>query len=184
MASATVASAIAYALKKSFDRTIDLAFERLKEANKMQIQEASRRGAFVYDRQFETLKTVLSLTYRLRNVMREVLSLNDTNDPKKVRELINRFEGYCDGLTELLYEERAILPEKQLVSLHDFKSAIHSLHSFRDMIQEVQEMDSSDSVDENEVRKFKSFAQEQYDRADRLFEKLDKAVHNKLGIEE
>jgi uncharacterized membrane protein YraQ (UPF0718 family) len=61
-ASSVIAAAIGYLIKKSFDKTMDLYFERIKEENKAVIAENVRRKAFLYDKRYEPMTQLSTLT--------------------------------------------------------------------------------------------------------------------------
>jgi signal transduction histidine kinase len=127
--SGIVASGIGYMLKKTFDRTLELHFERISDQNKALIQEGMRRYAFIYDKQYEVLKLILSLTYRLRNLVRELSERVENMNQRENHELYERFQGYNNALVELLYEERAILPASIFRIAHELKTVLGGINS-------------------------------------------------------
>ena len=129
--SGVIASGIGYMLKKTFDRTLELHFQKVSDQNKALIQESVRRYAFVYDKQFEVFKLILSLIYRLRNSVKELSEQVENMSQRESRELYKRFQGYNEALVEVLFEERAILPESIFLAVHELKSVLAGINRDR-----------------------------------------------------
>jgi len=127
--SGVIASGIGYMLKKTFDRTLELHFQKVSDQNKALIQESVRRYAFVYDKQYEVFKLILSLTYRLRNSVGDLSEQVENMNQRESLELYKRFQGYNEALVEVLFEERAILPESIFLVAHELKSTLAGINS-------------------------------------------------------
>ena len=125
--STAIAAGIAYFLKKSFDETLSLYFERIKESNKALIQEEMRRRAFLFDRQFEMLKVMLSLIYSLRNAERtlwnKISSVPNNNFilDTEHSQLAMNISKYSAELSDVLEKERALIPKGLFDMAHEAK---------------------------------------------------------------
>ena len=106
-ASSVIAAAIGYVIKKSYDRALDLRFERLKEQNKGLINEEMRRRGSLFDEQYSALKTGLSLVYRLSNKARDAMSLIESEDR-------NRYKKCTREVVSLLLHEKFYLKKEPL----------------------------------------------------------------------
>jgi hypothetical protein len=151
-ASSIIAAGIGYIIKKSFDKTLELQFEKFKEQNKAIIQEDVRRQAFLYDRQYETLKLLLSLTYRLRNKARDLPHQIEVRDRRQIEKEFRGIFVFANALEELLYTDRATLPNFIFDIAHDLKSHLAGIdleisrnrrnphEDYKRMLDEVQQL--------------------------------------------
>lgn len=133
--SSMITAGICYVLKKSFDRTLDIKFEQIKEQNKAVVLEEMRRRASLYDKQYETLKSSLSLVYRLRNVVRELLSSLKAGDTREVTSLSKKLDSFQVSLEQTLFADRAILAPFFFDSLHALRGEIVNA---RDLIHQME----------------------------------------------
>ncbi|MCP4370789.1 MAG: hypothetical protein GY797_22150 [Deltaproteobacteria bacterium] len=127
LGSSAIMSAIAFILKKSFMRALDLKFENLKEIQKARIKEEIRRNAKLFDSQFDVMRTALSLVYRARNTARELLKQYDLckgETTLDVRRNQDAFVTYAQAIKTLLYDEKAILPKNVIEIIHDLKNSL------------------------------------------------------------
>lgn len=124
--SGILTSVVAYFLKKSFDRTIDLKYEQLLDKYKQELQEQTRRHGELFDQQSKAFQKLLALVYRLRNIARD-LSRFATID--EVKRLIEEHHKYTQELQNELFEFRAILPESVFETIHSVKNRSSTLDS-------------------------------------------------------
>lgn len=129
-AAAAAAGVVGVVLRVTVERAIDARFKILEEQNRAKIQEETRRQSRLYDRQFDALKAALTITYRLRNTLREVTT-DAPPEMNRVKELMSRVRTLHDALSELLFEERAILPEGLFVHLHELRHEFDSLSRYQ-----------------------------------------------------
>lgn len=131
LASGGVTGAVAYLAKALIERALDVRFDRLNQEQSALIAEATRRQAFIWDAQYSALKTLLALIYRLRNTLRELVAAlrQPSKDYNWERSLIERIEKYRAALSELAFEERAILPPDIFPITHQFTKIVASLAS-------------------------------------------------------
>ena len=172
--STVITAGIIYLLKRSFDKTLELQIEKLKEQNKAEIQEIKRRESLLYDEQFTNLKLILSLVYRLRNTTREILLRIEREDFRELDELERNIHIYGNNLRELLYAERAILPESMFGLGHFISREMSRIQSeLRNLVEGRQK---------NKEQAHSKF-QQSYERLDETYQKLTKAIHTYIGTE-
>lgn len=121
-ASSAITAAIAYTLKKSFDHTLDLRFEKLKDQNKALINEEIRRRGFLYDKQFDALKKSLSLAYRLRNTIREAITHVESRDRKQISRHCTELSSLIEEIRKNMSDERVTLPDFLFREIHWLKN--------------------------------------------------------------
>ena len=146
-----VAAIIGYVLKTSFTKALDVKIEKLKEENRASINEQVRRQAFLFDQHYELYKKALSVIYRLRNTLRELkLEIDKVahrkSDPMAILRYIEIIDEYADEhntlrthgdkLQDMLYENRALIPESIFAYLHDVKHVIYSVRNALSIIRE------------------------------------------------
>ena len=172
-ASGVVAAAVGYVVKKSFDKTLELKFEKFKEQNKAVIQEDMRRQAFLYDRQYETLKLLLSLTYRLRNKARDLSHQIESRDLRRIEKDFRGIFVVANALEELLYTDRATLPDFIFDIAHDLKH--HLAHIDLEISKNRMKPHEDYKRMINEVQRLFEYVDERYSL-------LTAQIHNYLGV--
>jgi hypothetical protein len=115
-----------YLLKTTLEKALDIRVERIRDQNKAEIQEQFRRESLIWNRQYEAARSLLSLIYRSRNTFRDLLSqlpvsFGSRTANRETEEILSRLKGYGDGIVEILYEERAILPRPLFNAAHELK---------------------------------------------------------------
>ncbi len=118
-----VLGVVGYVLKRSFERVLDAKLKESEERHKVLLAETVRRQAALYDQQFGALKTILALIYRARNAARGI----HQSDGKPDREVFRRLHFYHSSMEEMLFEQRAILPEDVFDVAHRTKHQVHEL---------------------------------------------------------
>lgn len=177
VSSGALTGTIGYALKKGFDKTLDLHFEKMKEENKALIQENLRRQAFVYDKQFDTLKTIASLTYRLRNTVKDILDQKGIRDEK----LLTRFKTYFSALAEILFEERAVLPQYIFGLAHELK---HALAIVMNYMEAVKFKGKQSKINDDEVERIYQDILKSFTRIDEICSLLVIQTQTALGLQD
>ncbi len=117
-------------MKLATERALDVRLDKLRQENQAQIQEQFRREAFIWDKQFEATKSLLSLVYRFRNAFRELATLVDGasgEDRKERNEIMRRLSIYAKAVSEILYEERAVLPRELFEAAHELQTPVAEL---------------------------------------------------------
>lgn len=123
-APAVVTGVIAYLLKNSIEKVIDSRFKLLEERNKLFLAENTKKQAELHDKRTDLYRTLLTLIYRARNATKEALDLPAPLTPDETRKVTSKLRVYHSALTELLYEERAFLPDDFFGLAHDLKAAV------------------------------------------------------------
>lgn len=145
--SSALIGAATYFLRKYFDQLLTVRFREIEERNKAQIYEFTRRQAALFDQQLGPMRTALSLVYRLRNAAREIADNPDHIDRKQPRERSKSIDVYFSAIEELLYEERAIMPNDVAFALHNMKTPIQafifSIHRYRSARRRDRNADNS-----------------------------------------
>lgn len=121
LGSGAVVAAASYVLRRYFDRILDIRMTVIQEQNTAILTEMSRRRAAVYDQLFDVLRTAASLVYRARNFARDINAHPEQIDRKQPRERLEGLKAYQTAIEELLYEQRALLPDSLFRNLHDMK---------------------------------------------------------------
>jgi Na+-transporting NADH:ubiquinone oxidoreductase subunit NqrC len=174
VSSSVIVAGIMYVLKRSFDRALDLRYEKLLEESHLRARESSRRDAQVYDKQVDILKEVLSLIYRLRNTTRDLAAQIEKEDLSKVNETMKRFITYHSALDEVILEERALLPPPLFNLAHESK--ITALPLVAD-IENISRGKKSDKLQELYIS-----TAEYFKRIDRLYQLMVNNVQAQIGV--
>lgn len=178
VSSSLISAGVIYVVKKSIDTALDYRFQKLLEESRSQIQETARRQAAVYDKQSETLKTILALTYRLRNTTRglaEQLEKQKDLYTKEFRDELSKFELYHEALREIMFEERALLPEACFILMHDLR------HKTLALLMEFQGFTRKRS--EGERAKLHEKATKTFNEIDNLHQQLVSIIQAHIGVE-
>jgi hypothetical protein len=175
--SSVIASGVGYLLKRAFDQTLAVQVDKIKTENKALIEENARRYAFIYDKQYDAFKLVLSLTYRLRNLIRDLSDHTYDVLVHQDRELFDRFQAYHSALVDLIYEERAILPNSIFAIAHDSKNVSFSILSNFEYLQRRQTHLSHEVIQQRlqEIRA-------DYDLIDQLYNRLVHEIQMAIGL--
>lgn len=179
LSSGAIVAAIAYLLKRSFDRALDLRYEKLLEESKLRAKEGVRRESVIYDKQMQVFQEVLSLTYKLRNATRELaeqIEKKEGND-KRTRETMTDFNTNFKALRELLFKERAILPPFIFNLVHDLRNATGSLEF---ELASLQEQKSKASTED--MASLYRHAEKSYSYINHIYEMLVNAIQIEMGI--
>lgn len=138
--------------------------------------EIANKQAAIYDEQVETLKMALSLVYRARNAARHVKDKPDDIDRKESREKLHSLRSYHCAMEELLFEQRAILPQHIFVQLHDLKNEVagfvNCVESYRHKRRRQQ--------GNEELRVTKDILSF-YERLDSSYQRLVRSVQTHMG---
>jgi hypothetical protein len=109
LGAASAAGGVGYLLKKGIERTMERKFDALSENHKASLQASAGRQASLFDMQAEVLKDLTALALRARNVCRDIIDMLESGELRRIRPLRERLCSYISALTELLFEERAML---------------------------------------------------------------------------
>jgi hypothetical protein len=176
--SGVVTAGICYVIKKTFDRTLELKIEQLKEERKAEIQESMRRKAFLYDKQYEALKLSVSLVYRLRNAYRDVLVHISERDAKGIQASVKQLHAFSDALREVLFTERATLPGFIFDMGHDLAKKVGLVNI------QLESLRANRTAPDELYNSKHQQIEETYDAVDVIYERLTSEVHSYLGITE
>lgn len=174
--SAAVAGAITYALKKSFDRALDLRFERLKEQNKALINEEIRRRGSLFDEQYSALKTGLALVYRLRNKARDAIRFMESEDRNQVKKCTREMGSLVTAAREILFEERATLPKRFFDCLHNMHHDVAVFNTICDTFSHER------NAEKDKTTEIIKRAKEGYEMIDTIYLVFAEDVHSYLGV--
>jgi hypothetical protein len=175
LSSSVITSAIIYVLKRSFDKALDLKFEQLLEKSKLETQEQARRKTELFDKQAQAYQQLLSLVYRVRNISRELREIDSFN--KKTHELFEEHLKYAKELQELIYENRAILPDSVFLAAHRAKNlAMPLVSGYERYLHSVR---SQKTINEKE---FKTKIEQAALELDETYTLLVDLIQPRLGI--
>jgi signal transduction histidine kinase len=181
LGSGAVMAAIGYILKTAIERSLDVRLEKIRAQNKAELEEYFRRQAFVWNSQFEAAKSLLALIYRFRNTFAELTSLKSVGrqeDARTQRELFNRLETYGKDISEILYEERAILSPVLFEAAHELKTPLAELHMIGDSYFRGRGAKQSRSEPIN----FEADLKNLYSRIDGIYSTVVEIVHETIGV--
>jgi len=181
--SGAVVGGIGYLLKLATERALDVRLDKLRQENQAQIQEQFRREAFIWDKQFEATKSLLSLVYRFRNAFRELATLGDgaSGEDRKTRnEIVRRLNIYARAVSEILYEERAVLPPELFKAAHELQTPVVELELLTKRYFSKKVSPASENDQSALPRELKSL----YARIDAVYSVVVNLSHVVLGVAE
>lgn len=180
--SGAVVAAIGYVVKLAAERSLDVRVSKLQQENAAQIQEQFRRQAFLWDRQFEAARSLLSLIYRFRNAFRE-LSVIFHNREKpgawEAEEMLRRLNAYGEAVSEILYEERAVLPKPLFEAAHELKTPLYELRCLGERYLSGRAASRS-----KERRPVEAQIQNLYKIIDAIYTMVTELAHEILGVDD
>ena len=187
--SVVIAGAIAFVLKKSFEKTLDLKIERLKEQSRADIAESTRRKAQIFDQQEAAFKTVLSLAYRFRNSAREIIEQMENSKDDAARQSIDiseknrRFKTYSESLIQILYDERAIMPPDLFQVAHELKNAARDFSNESDKIMMPILTRGRSKMSSKKFNSILDDLRGHYKEIGRWYSRITEEVQARLGVE-
>lgn len=185
--SASLTAVIAYILKRALDRTLELQGQKLLARHAEMIKEEVRRAACVFDQQFSAYRTVLSLVYRLRNTLREFRTIVETSEGgdqgtlSATAKTYHEAKTYHDSISNLLFDQRAILPPDIFKPSHNIKQEFQGIQSAWNIISRYGRQTS--------ITPGKFEAERQHiirscERVDELYQQLVVSVQHAIGLQE
>jgi hypothetical protein len=120
--STVIAAIIGYLFKSSFDRTIELWADRIKEDYKATITETTRRKALLFDKQFEPYRLMVSRVYHLRCAHRDLAATPLEHNEKEFCELVERYNRIHDECNSSMIEDRALFTAEFWTLIHDLRN--------------------------------------------------------------
>jgi hypothetical protein len=119
--SSAIAAGVAYILKQSFDKAIELKYEQILEEFRLSVRERSRRTADLFDLQSKAFREILTQIYRIRNATRKLRDkwFREGGSENEIEELIISLRENDEVLRELLYVYRAVLPDEFFRMAHE-----------------------------------------------------------------
>jgi hypothetical protein len=105
--------------KRTIERLLDAKIKEMEERHKLWLAELTRRQAHVFDEQFVVLKTLLSMTYRLRNAVKELKAASR----EQRQEIMPRIVAGACECEEMLIANRAIIPHEIFRIAHTLKGS-------------------------------------------------------------
>jgi hypothetical protein len=176
--SAILVAAFAYVLKRAFDTTLKARLDQYNDRNKIQIQEAVRREAFIFDEQYQMLKQTLMLAYKSRNKARDFLNVIDSIE--EANDLLAEIEIDFKEMNTLVYSARAVCPESYFLIIHNYKGALNAYCKYAGSLLKLQK--NGENVVADKIEQRISDMKNTYLDLDRLYNSLTEEVHAHLGI--
>lgn len=189
----TISGAIIFLAKKMFEKGIETKFKEIENRQRLILEEASRRRGKLFDDQYDFLKKVLTVIYRTRNELREMLekfnlifkqykhktknsSPNISFNKTGIEDILNNYIL----LDDLLKENRAIAPAHLFDLLHQLRNSIHHFHQSVAVLNS-QSGPSTEEIDtwSNKILSFKKDFQD----IDNMYIEITKSIHAWIGVE-
>ena len=151
--SGTLISVILFAFKKTFEKGIETKFKEIENRQRLKLKEDKRREGKIFDDQGDLLKTILALPYRVRNGAKEIMNLLSETDYKfqYIKEFLHIQDGYHKSLENLLFENKAFIPDSLFGELHDLKHCINRFNSNLHLISN-KKITAVEKIDEIKIR--------------------------------
>lgn len=155
--SSGIVSLIVFLLKKTLEKGIETKFKEIENKQRLDLEENKRREGKIFDDQYEISKSVIALTYRVRNGSRDIVDELNKADYNLlfIDDQLKIQNDYFRALRDLMLDDRAVLPELLFKELHDLSHAINyfnsklirlarqkkslSTHQIQDIINETKE---------------------------------------------
>lgn len=160
--SSAIAAGLAYLLKRSFDKALDLKYEKMLEKFRLSAKEETRRSSELYDLQAKAFREILTQVYRIRNSARKIrdLAFGYGDNEQEIDERIVVIRDQDELFSELLYVYRAILPD-------DFFRMAHEVNH-----QTIKMFDEHYARDKDLL----------FSQLPEVFEQIDLRYRNLIGI--
>ena len=114
---------------------VGYVLNRRLDAARLRLGEEIRRQADLYDAQSKLFAELLEMTYRIRNVARDLSeSKSSIQIPQLSAKSVRRLKEFQEALTELLYKKRGMLPEIIFSMAHDLKQHTAMLETELDLL--------------------------------------------------
>ena len=186
--SGALMSAAVYLIRRSFEQKLDLALTAHQEQVKAMIAEDSRRRTVIFDRQLPILITGVSLSYRIRNEVRDFRDFTQVHksiesvDIAGLASSLNQLESLVQSLRSFLFDNRALMPSEPFEALHELKNELQTLEDFSAVLSFSP--DRTDSPERDRAwAGVQDVSKEIFLQADRLYSDLLESVQTSFGVE-
>lgn len=178
--SSTIVSGFLFLFKKTFEKGIETKFKEIENRQRLNLEENKRRQGKVFDDQYELGKSILGLTYRVRNVYREIIDELNESDYNLlfIKDRFVSQNEYYKSLEILLLDNRAILPKVLFKELHDLKHCISYFSSSLHFL-----ISGELSNNKEKVSQLITSCQETYDKIDDHYIVITGIIQSSLGVE-
>jgi hypothetical protein len=150
--SSLIAAAICYLIKISFDRSVEVLVDKLKEENRAAIAETSKKKSFVLERQYEPYQLMVSRAYSLRCAVRELCKPGRHLSDEQFKALVNNFRVEYDNLNDGMIAGRVIFTPVFWSLVHDFRNVANAIIIYTKFIQKrIEENRRDEDVDVEET---------------------------------
>lgn len=136
--SSGIAGLIGECVRRITARSFTIYTDRLTERLKSEVREELRREAKLFDQQFEALRQVVDLSYRARNMLRDLILRRQYRNEgvesipnQYTSEKAEHFHALLDlqeKIQEALFTNRVFLPESAFELCHSIKSYIVAMN--------------------------------------------------------
>jgi hypothetical protein len=177
--SSTIVSAVLFIFKKMLEKGIETKFKEIENRQRLNLEEAKRRQGKIFDDQYDLSKTIVALTYRVRNKAREIMNeLNNPDfNPQLIGKKIKAQSNYHKYLDKLLLDNRAILPDLLFNELHPLKNCINSFNSYFYFLA------NKERLEEERIIEIKNEMQELYTKIDEHYLVITGLVQSAIGLD-
>lgn len=178
--SSTIVGLIVFLLKKTLEKGIETKFKEVENKQRINLEENKRREGKIFDDQYEICKSVIALTYRVRNGSRDIvdeLSKNDYNllfidDRLKIQA------DYFRALRDLMLDNRAVLPELVFKELHDLS---HSIDYFNSNLIRLSRQNKK--LNSQQVQEIITETKAKFQKIDQHYLVMTGIVQSSLGVD-
>jgi len=168
--SGSFVSLIVFLFKKTIEKGIETRFKEI---------ENKQRQSKIFDDQYEIYKSVIALTYRVRNGSRDIVDELDKASYNLlfIEDLLKLQNEYFKALRDLMLDNRAILPELVFKELHDLS---HAIDYFNRNIMILARQNKDLAIQEIQI--IISSAKEKYKKIDDHYYAMTGIVQSVLGL--
>jgi len=177
--SSSVVGAILFLFKRTIETGIKTKFKEIENKQRLNLEEKKRRQGKLFDDQYEMGKSILALTYRVRNCSRDIT--DELNKVDYSLQFVNqRFKiqnNYYESLETLLLDNRAILPEVLFNEVHELKHRISSINNRLYIL-----LNEAKPLKEEEMKNFIDKIKRDYAKIEEHYAVMTAIVQSSLGV--
>jgi hypothetical protein len=176
---AAAAAAVGWFLKILIERGLDTKLAAIRKQQELVLIESQRQRSFVWDKQFDVHKTMLSLMYRMKNALMDLAAFIEAEKVSPNQdEMVHRLEAYRSALRELMYEQRALMADDVFPLTHELTSLLHSAGPLLGRMSSQLTGLGPKADGQLDLRELRNLA----DQVERLYEAATRAIQSRLGL--
>ena len=175
MSSSLVLAGAKYILQKSFDTYL----EKLKEENRLLVEENARRKASTYDAQVTAFNKINSISNRLQVITRDFSQRLGSDNPdyeSAAREVIRDYKIHVELFNETILEEGLWFPPALFLAIRNLKGRVDHVN------REAEKFRKHESPNEEQYHELVVIAQSESRKADEDYETIREIIQLHLGV--